>query len=216
MKYVFNVLGSMLALTSYSQETISYNLSDCDSDSFVDFLRDRIVSKEIVDDSLYLRIGFSDNCCINPVPDVIQSNDTLFLSVKNNSDAHCKCQCCFELEMKIPNIRDTNFVLMWDGLTLKTQSKYQKLPHEYLINENTPTNRFNKDNIKVGLWLEQKESGRKYEIYYEEHPKNMDQIKWIRAYNIGGELIEVTIRSEKNNELNILDAQLYQRFFQNK
>lgn len=213
MKYFFNILFVLVNMTSNAQEVVSFNLSDCDSDSFVDLIRRRIVSKKVENDTLNLRIGFNENCCIEPKPVIRKSNDTLFLNIENTSNTYCACDCCYEMELKIANVDDTNFVLIWDGYKVNTQSKYPKLPHEYNIDSNTPTNRFNKDNIKVGLWIEQKESGRKYEIYYYEEPTNKEIVKWVRQYNNDGELQEVTIYFGKSNNTIILSAYEYNRYF---
>jgi hypothetical protein len=215
MKQTTTILFFLLSIASYAQEVISYKLSECDSYSNVDLVRRRIVSKVINNDTLTLRIGFVENCCLYPKPETSRSNDTLFLSMENVSDVHCACDCCFEMDIKVFNTSDTNFVLMWGDYELNQQSKYPKLPHEYHIDENTPINKLNGDSLKIGLWYEYREStGRKCETYYDLNPNEKSNPLWTRVYDQNGGLIEIAIRQGESGDLIIFEPYDYSRTFE--
>lgn len=210
MKYTVNIMLILACLVSNAQELASYKLSDCDSDSYVELMRRRIVSKEIKGDTLTLKLGFTENCCLSPKPTIQSSNDTLFLSMENVSDLYCACDCCFEMETIVLNVKDTNFVLMWGEYEVKTQSKYPKLPHEYIIDENTPINKLNSDSLKVGLWNKYVESsGRKYEIFYDLNPTEKAIILWTRVYDKNGKLLEIGVKKERSGDLLLFEPYEY-------
>lgn len=215
MKYIVNIVFILICAVSSAQEVVTYKLSECDSDSYVELVRRRIVSKTVKEDTLILKLGFIENCCLSPKPSIKKSNDSLFLSMQNVSELFCACDCCFEMEIKVSNIRDTNFVLMWDKYAVKTQSKYPKLPHEYQFDENTPINKLNIDSLKIGLWHEYRESsGRKYEIYYDLNPTERSVALWTRVYDKNGELIEIAVRWGESRDIITFEPQEYSRIFE--
>jgi hypothetical protein len=215
MKYIIEISFLLIWSLTHSQELASFKLSECDAGSNIDLLRRRIISKELSADTLRINIGFIENCCLSPKPSIKNSNDTLYLSMENSSDIWCACDCCFEMTLVISNIADTNFTLMWGEYEVKAQSKYPKLPHEYIFNSNTPTNQLNDRDIKVGLWYKYSDQspGRKYEIFYDETPDEKAVTKWIRVYNKDGELMEISIMKGRNGDSVIFEPEEYNRVF---
>lgn len=215
MKHITNIVFILIYAISSAQDVVSYKLSECDSDSYVELVRRRIVSKTVNEDTLSLKLGFVENCCLNPKPTINKSNDTLFLSMENVSELFCGCACSFEIEVKVSSVSDTNFVLMWGKYAVKTQSKYPKLPHEYQFDENTPVNELNKDSLKIGLWYEYREStGHKHEIYYDLNPSEKSVDLWTRVYDSTGELIQIAIRRGSSGNLIQIEPNEYSRIFE--
>ena len=215
MKYSLNILFVLISVASNAQGVTSYKLSACDSDSYVDLVRRRIVSKTVKEDTLTLRLGFIENCCLSPKPSIHSSNDTLFLSMENLSTLYCSCDCCFEINIKVSGISDTNFVLMWGKYEIKTNSKYPKLPHEYQIDENTPVNKLNSDSLKIGLWYVYKESsGRKYEMYYDLNPDEKAIMLWARVYDKNGKLEDITVARGRNGDRITISPHEYSKAFE--
>lgn len=97
----------------FSQTIVKKHLSSCDKNSIPDYVRNRIVSKEITNDTLYLTVGFTGNCSMRIQPQLIASNDTLFLTLTNISDIFATCDCCYELGLIVTEIPNKNFTLVY-------------------------------------------------------------------------------------------------------
>lgn len=194
MKLTFILFFIFTCLNAISQEVSSFKLSKCDMNSRVDLLRNRIISSVIKNDTLIMKIGFVENCCIDLNPSIQKIKDTLFLSLDNKSSSICMCECCFEMELIISNVKDTNFIFMLEKHPLKKQSKYPKLPHEYIFDENSPLNSLNSKGLKIGRWFENKgTTGNKYEVYYDLNPTDKEKIVWFKVYNNKDQLVYITI-----------------------
>jgi hypothetical protein len=218
MKYILKILFLLNIGLVYSQEVANSRLSDCDASTFPELIRPRIAKREIINDTLYMSIGFAANCCIEPQPKLIKSNDTLYLIKNNISDLWCACNCCFELDLKITGIYDTNFILIVDGIELITHSSNRvKLPDEYIFDKKTPINQGNENNLKIGLWRTYYENSNKIKIeeYFSEEWKEPIRV-WYKTYDKTGNLTSVGIRTSPNNSMIELEPNEYYRILKHK
>lgn len=88
--------------------------SECITDMDAYHIRDRVVSKKLIADSLFLTIGFKEHCCPDFDPHIVFRRDTLFITrLENPSSAiRCECHCCFEMTLVLTGIKDTGFVVL--------------------------------------------------------------------------------------------------------
>lgn len=217
-KYSISFLFVFLLNFIFSQEIVFSGLSDCDVNVFPAFVRERIVERHIIDDTLNMTIGFKANCCIETNPSALLSNDTLYLSTNNVSSDWCMCDCCFEMDLRISGISDTNFILNVDGKVFLTHLSYRiMLPDEYIFDEQTPINRGNQNNLAIGLWRTFYENSKqiKFEEYYSEEWDEPIRV-WYKSYDINGNLTSIGIRTRPNGPMMVLEPLEYFRILNYK
>ncbi len=213
MKLLFLTLSMLLPFFISSQEIIELRLSDCDSQTNLDLLKPRINSKKILNDTLLLSIGYKDNCCIEPKAKLNLNNDTLNIKINNTSDIWCACDCCFELDVKITGIKDTNFILVMNDQVFKTSTnRFYKLPEDYNINRKTPNNQHNEKGDKIGLWVSFHDNSTiiKSEEYFLAENNQVVRV-WTKFYDNNGELESVYLRCIPTEPLVYFDAHEYAR-----
>ncbi len=209
----------------FSQEIVDYSLSPCDVNSRVELIQPRIISKFIYSDTLFLSIGFRENCTFDLNPAISIVNDTLYLELSEPRPIELDslgneipemvivtmCDCCFELNLSLTDIKDTNFVLMVNELQFfHHDSRRVKLPDEYIFDKSKPINQGNEDGLKIGLWKAYYEGTNKLhvETYFDE--KWDDSIKrWEKVYNRKGELISVCFRTRLNGSMIYVEVKDY-------
>lgn len=129
--------------------------SQCDQGSNPDNLVNRIVSKEMSNDTLYMTLGFSENCCIEFNSEIHHNGNILNVILDNGSGSvdMCDCDCCFELSFVIVGLKDTAFRTFLKGQELYVSAeKYQTYAETFEIIDGDTINRKNKYRYKVGLW----------------------------------------------------------------
>jgi len=218
MKKILKILFLLNIWLAHSQEVANSRLSDCDVSTFLELVRPRIAKREILNDTLFMTIGFKENCCIEPQPQLKKSNDTLYLIKNDISDLWCACDCCFELDLKITGISDTNFILIVDNIEYKTRSSNRvKLPDEYVFDKKTLINQVNENNLKIGLWRTYFENSNKIKIeeYFSEEWKEPIRV-WYKTYDKKGNLTSVGIRTGPNNSMLDLEPNEYYRMLKHK
>ena len=216
MKQFLFILFILSSGISPAQELVETSLSSCDSKSYPEYIRDRLISKELKSDTLILKLGLVLNCCPSPKPSLTFKNDTLFIQITDTSHIFCACECCFELQLKATGIPDTNFILIQQfeasDLTNKgfvDWTEYRELKHhknKYIfpdleeINSFTLFNQTNEDGLKIGLWNIYYENSEKirYKAYYSIESSKEATVLWSIMYNLDGEIIEVCAKTGKN------------------
>ncbi|MBL1281548.1 MAG: hypothetical protein COA33_014830 [Fluviicola sp.] len=211
----------------FSQEIVDYALSPCDINSRVQLIQPRIVTRYLKGDTLFLAIGFRENCGFDLNPGASSKNDTLSLELSQPRPAVfdslgnevyedviiTMCDCCFELELSLIGIKDTNFVLLVNGFEFVHQDKSRiKLPDEYVFDKSKPINQGNKDGLRVGLWRTYFEGTKKVrtETYFDEEWKDPIR-RWVKVYNRKGELISVRFRTHPQGIMIDLGVEEYYR-----
>lgn len=199
----------LIIFYSFGQKVLSHNLSECDKHSYPDFMKQRIVSKSVVNDTLDLTIGFSANCCIHFRPTISRKEDTLILINKPKEpdslgfieEIICKCDCCFELNLLVYPIRDTNFIFYYETNQLVTSSeKYRTITPRFTVYEGDTINRIDKYGHRQGVWriYNQGTNALMKEIYYQEDFYEKGKFKWIKTYNSSGAMEEY-VEIDPNN-----------------
>lgn len=149
----FFLLICILTFDSIAQTIVSHHFSECDSKTIPIFIKNRIVSKEIIDDTLCLSIGFIENCCAVLTPKLSWHDDTLHLGFLDSSEDWCACDCCFELNLKVVGIKDTNFILKHRNQVLLLDKNKTIFPLESEIDTIHCYNQVNQEGKNIGLWI---------------------------------------------------------------
>lgn len=158
-----------VSLNCFSQTIVKQSLSSCDKNSNPEFLRNRIVSKEIINDTLHLKIGFKGQCALDVQAKLVASNDSLSLVLLDTSDVYAFCYCCYELHLTITGVPNENFVLVYphhytfynqngeetdtlvnEVLTEQSNKFFYPLEHQFR-NIEVYTQR-NAEGLRTGVW----------------------------------------------------------------
>lgn len=218
MKYFIIYIWSICLFgVSYTQELLEHHLSDCDINSFAELVKNRVSKIKLEDDTLSITLGFSANCCIELDPIIKFKSDTLYVSKNNVSNNFCMCNCCFEMDLKLNGITDTNIVVIVDNEEFKfSNSPNIKLPDEYIFDSKTPINRGNKNNLKIGLWRTYYENSKKIKIeeYFSEEWEDPIRV-WFKTYDDKGKLTSIGIRTTPTGNMIILEPTTYYRLLNN-
>ncbi len=216
MKYIVIIISLVyFSFDSICQELINYSMSDCDNNSFPEYIRNRIVSKELSNDTLKLSIGFTANCCLSPKPVINHFNDTLYIEIENVSKMYCACECCFELNFTIKDKFDSALVVVYkkketiikdkefqDSMTYQVLS-YSKnkflFPTMEEINRHEIDNKLNEFGCRIGLWRIEKNNILYADIYYTENATDKPIIEWSVIYDSKGLIKEICSHNEDPN-----------------
>ena len=147
--------GQVLGQKTKDVELIEFNQSACDKSSDPYRIQPRIISLKHLTDTLLIEIGFAATCCLEYIPKIKYSADTLYFSylAKDEGDA-CFCICCYSFKHKIKGIDNTKFIVKLYDQTIKLSSeKYRTFSPTYSIVKGDTINRIDKYNQKQGLWI---------------------------------------------------------------
>ena len=210
-KIAIIIFFTLISFTILCQKLVGFKLSDCHNNSYPEYIRNRIVSKKLENDTLKLSIGFSENCCFSPQPIVNLKKDTLYIEIDNISNRLCGCECCFKLEMSITNIQDTSiFVVYKKNVTILKDKEFQdsmtfqeltfsnnqfEFPTMNEFKSYTPNNVTNETGIKIGLWRIWKDNVISKDVYYSENIIDQGRVEWSMNYYPNGQ-IEICIYNE--------------------
>lgn len=195
-------------------------MSDCARNSYPEFIhRNRLIHKELKNDTLTLQVGIVRNCSFLPIVDLNFDEDTLVLKISNTSCDYAACDCCYELELRIVGIPDTNFTLGEKFLNneLVDYTNFDDFVHQefsewtefeefrYFHNKFifptleeveaiTEYNQFNADSLKIGMWIEY---SRRYlnnysKVFYFIDDLGKSHAKWSIDYNEKNEILHAS------------------------
>jgi len=232
MKYFTYILFTILSGLSIAQEVINTSLSSCDSKSNPAYIRDRLIEKELKNDTLFLNVGLVLNCCPSLNTELTYRNDTLFLKITDESDITCMCECCFELQIKAIGVPDTNFTLIhqFETLDLSTEDFTYKIEGRELryfkskyifpsleeMNDFTEVNLTDSKGRKVGIWdiLYEETEKVKYRRKYFINDQGESKVSWIVRFDEEGSIEEVC-GSTKENTSACVEKYGYDKLFNN-
>ena len=233
MKYCIYILFLILCKDISAQEIVNTSLSSCDEKSNPIYIRNRLIEKEIKQDTLFLNVGLILNCCITPNPILTYKNDTLFLEIANTSDLWCACECCFELKIEATGIPDTNFILMLQSKAnditnegFIDRTKYREIKqykNKYIfpsieeLEVNDEFDQTDSSGLKSGIryvYFDNSEK-LKYKIVLFINEKQLTQTRLIVKYNEDGDTVEICSVSEEN-ELICIDWHEYNLLMNDK
>ena len=182
--------------------TSEVKLSSCDSKLNTDYLHKvRLISKKMINDTLNLKIGIVNNCDFTPKVQHLKKSDSLYLSIKNVSQITAACNCYYELELKIPEIKDTNFITFLENRELIYSVNKYIFPRPDEFENSQKYNQFSANGEKKGLWIVYHKNSNqiKTRIFYELNKSGNSQVKWYVNYTIDNQIIEICTVEQKVN-----------------
>lgn len=203
---------------SLSQEMISSSLSTCDLRSYPHYMNDRLIEKELDNDTLRLNVGLIMNCCNEIETSLNYKRDTLFLTLTDTSSMDCACDCCFELRIDALGITDTSFTLVYqlEDKVLVGANKVETRKTSKTLNKNISKyifpglehmdrfhaiNRKNDEGQRIGLWEDYYSDTTtiKYKTLYAFKSKGASETVWRISYDKKGEITEVCAVNKRGN-----------------
>jgi len=225
-----------ISLNSVSQTIVKKHLSACDRNSIPHYLRNRIVSKRMSYDTLYLTIGFTGNCSIQLQPKLTGTNDTLFLELTNVSEIYAMCDCCFEVELTVTGVPDTNFVLIYPhhysffdknmieidtvlNEILSEQSNKFIFPLEAEFRNVNTFNQLTPEGLRTGLWYKydttkvgfRKVITIKYASFFEPPKAGKEKAIWSVHLKEDGTVIGMSVKNPFQDSWMEMDGTTYYR-----
>lgn len=218
MRLIINIFIVLFASTTYSQEVLDVSMSSCNKDVVSEYVKNRLIYKTSLGDTTIFSVGLVQNCGIHPKFDLIESNDTVYFSIKNTSDIRDACDCCFEFTIKALGIKDTNFVLVYSypDFTIGKEDFIEQTEYEILkihtnkyvfpsldeINDSSKTNQWNTDSLKIGIWNIYYDSTSilmRKSFYYVDS-EGQERLKWFVNYSVEGEIVGVWTSYRKDGK----------------
>ena len=193
-KIVQLILIIILNGTSSAQNIIEVKTSDCDRNSYPQYLHNtRLISKTNIDDTLILKLGIVRNCEFDPVINCWINADSLILNIENVATSRAACICCFEIELTIAKVKDTNLTCFIGEKEIHILNNKYIFTSLTEINQVQEVNQLNNDSLKIGLWniYSDKSIRVKGKAYYFIDEFGKSRLKWRVLYNQEGELSEI-------------------------
>lgn len=198
-KTILTLLMIVLSSSFYAQKIVAFNLSNCDRNTYPDYMYpERLIEKKFVNDTLVMRVATTQNCSFGPRITCRQEQDSLLFSFKNVSDDWSGCLCCYEIELKIAELTDTNFVpyiVSYRGTDeLVTRVSKYVFPTLAEINSEEKINQTDSNGLKIGLWhiVDSNSNQLKTKIYYFIDDAGNSRMKWSVSYSKEGKIANIT------------------------
>jgi hypothetical protein len=209
----------LVGLTAFSQKVVSLQMGDCKRDSYPMFMhRNRLIQKELKNDTLILRLGIVRNCSFSPMVEIDYVEDTLMLNISNISTDYAACDCCYELDLHIVGVSDTNFTLgetfmnndivdiddfeVFIDQEFKEWIDFEEFnyhPNKFIfptleeVESITEYDQLYADSLKIGLWIQYSHyyPNNYSKVFYFIYDFGKSRIKWSISYNGKQEITEV-------------------------
>lgn len=204
MKSILSLFFALALTSCFSQKLVSSKLLPCNHFS-EDVFRERIASQRFSQDTLYLELNFSANCDADLKPTLKSVSDSLFIDLKDISQIHAACNCCYSMLFTIAGISNPSYTLFVNNREFTfSKSRYidvppQTIPKELLRNELTA------DGLKVGYWKIKGQKDSYHHVFYGNKPLKDNQPLWIKSFNRKGELTSVGVSIVKPSETYSID-----------
>lgn len=135
-------------------ELINYQQSVCDQTVDPYRIKPRIISFKHHKDTLDIEIGFAATCCIDYIPDINYSNDTLYVKYKEKEGSiGCSCICCYNFSHKIKGIDKSKITVKLENEIIEiSNEKYKTYKPTFTIVKKDTINLTDKYGFKQGIW----------------------------------------------------------------
>ena len=209
MKFAVVFVTCFFVPNLFGQQLIDFSTSSCSEHSYPEFIKRRVISKELEKEILTVRLGLVLNCCLEPDVRLNYMNDSLFIQIQNISSTVCGCECCFEITIRATGIPNTDFTVIYEKESLHFGDYLETIYVPYILYEHPskyafPTydelKAFEKDtgemnlvaenDQRVGLWRIMGDT-KNYLSKYRIDERGISKCEWSASYDIDGELLEV-------------------------
>ena len=147
-------IGDVFGQKADRIELIKYNQSVCDTTSDPYRIKPRIISLKQYRDTLDIDIGFATTCCLEYIPKILYSTDTLFISYKiKDEELACSCICSYNFSHKIKGIKSSKLIVkLYDKIIELSDEKYKTYAPTFTLIKNDTLNLTDKYGRKQGIW----------------------------------------------------------------
>jgi hypothetical protein len=194
MKLIFTLLLLLQFFSSNAQKLVSFEVLPCEETIGLNFYKNRLITKSHSHDTLYLHVGFVDNCEILYKGNLENKKDSMFLNFENISEGYMACNCLFFMDIVISEVSDTSRCIYINNEEYLFSKKYVDLPPE-TIRKKDIKNRIDQNGLKIGLWKNTSKSGSYSIAFYEKGIAS-----WRKSYNSNGKLTGVQILFQFEDE----------------
>ena len=154
---------------------LEYNQSACDRSVDAHRIKPRIVSLSHHGDTLDIQIGFATTCCLEFIPKINCTQDTLTFSYDPKDEAEaCACYCCYTFTHRLTGINSKKLTIkLYDKIIDLSEEKYKTYPVTYSIVNGDTINLTDKYGLKQGIWIQRNTS---YTIYKNDKPHEFGRL----------------------------------------
>lgn len=239
LKYAVLMSFLLVGFAAFSQRIVDIQTSACERDSYPNFIhRNRLILKELKNDTLILRVGIVRNCSFSPNITLGSKEDTLILDIDNESYDRASCDCCYEINLQITGMVDTNFFLAQKfilGDLIGDESKESVHFEEFKYYQNkfifptleevdniTEYNQLIADSLKIGWWriASPLNSGNYRKAFYYIDESGKSRAKWHIDYNENDEITLVSalsgIDSDGISNMQVIEGDFYLNLMSSK
>lgn len=219
MKCLFFYFSMFSAFSSFGQQIVNMAMGTCDFNSDPEYLHvNRLISKDIKGDTLFLNLGIVRNCGFEPKIELQKSSDSIIILMNNVSNIFMACLCCFEIELKVVGIKDTSFHLFEkfraSHRDLNSDEKHdsyyeiKQLKNKYIfpslseIESSEALNKYHNDSLRIGNWhfYEIETNKLKMKANYVIDKSGNSKANWRVSYNNKGEIINICAINDEDSE----------------
>lgn len=183
--------------SGYKLELLGISFANCEGVEVSHLIINRIVSKRVNGDTLFINISYVDNCgygqCWDPA--IKYTGDSLIIKQqhfplydKDGSELPgTDCSCCFSADLIVKGINDTSFVTKFnDSVIYLNKEKYKTYPESFLIYKGDTVNRTNKYGHPIGTWIQTDSLGNLISrVFYQYRKLWIPEIKFLEVYENG-------------------------------
>lgn len=210
MKFIF-IFATFFSIPSlFGQHLLDFSMSSCSERSYPEFIRNRIVYKEMNDEILTVRLALVLNCCPDIDLRINYENDSLFVQIEDTASMLCMCECCFEIVIRASGIPNTDFTMIYEKeeiniddeifKTVYTPYELEEHPYKYAFptydelhvyeQQTEEMNQITEDDQRVGLWRFSKDE-RNLLAFYKIDNNGKSKMDWRALYDVEGKLISI-------------------------
>lgn len=156
-------IGQVFGQKTDRVRLVESNQSACDQTSDAYRIKARIVSLEHLNDTLAIEIGFAATCCLEYIPNIKYTADTLYISYSTKGNA-CSCICCYSFSHKLKGVKSSKLtVKLYSEIIELSTEKYRTYSPTYTLIKGDTINLKDKYGLKQGIWTTAGSSFMKYE-----------------------------------------------------
>ncbi|MBL4587160.1 MAG: hypothetical protein JKX84_08920 [Flavobacteriales bacterium] len=191
---------SLFSLSGFCQNEVTlvnFTPSQCDESEDPYRIQTRIVNQWYQGDTLLVEVGTVGTCCVDFVPSVQFSTDTLNLDF-TETGTFCSCHCCYQFIYHIVGLKGKRFGITLNGEKIEqSEEKYKTFPVKYELYNGDTINYFDKYGFKQGLHILGKDKQKPLEkmIYHDNHA--IEGSRWIRYFDNGNKSAETLVKNKR-------------------
>jgi hypothetical protein len=212
LSFIFLLIPSFSAAQEKKLKIIEFVKLECEQDDGVDYpiVINRIIEQKMSNDTLSIKLGAWETCCVDFIPSASLVNNEIKLSYEKTGDP-CECGCFYTFIFKIKGVvKNPDRVFFQNKVVEYSSEKYEIFPIRYKILNKDTVDFKDKYGRRQGKWVFKE----RYAVYL-----NDMAIEYAKLYSnqsIKSRMIgEPVIKLENGNEYTSICFNKYCEFFEN-